>query len=283
MKHILLYKNYGQLGNRLLTFSNLLALSINKKWCIYNLSFKEYAQYFDYFSEQNIPMWTPSKNKFLISIILNNTSINSALEFCLSNGNFLNILRYFNLLFEADDCHEIQQNEIENSTTLVKNPFVVWTAWNLKFNDLRETYRHHIKDIFKPNRFISNKISDLFKSLPANSYIVGIHMRRGDYEFFLNGMYFFSLQEYKELMNRLIKLLHHKKVHFLIASNEVVPDSLVQGLSATILNGNEIEDLYCLASCNMIAGPPSSFTEWAAFYGGIKKYDFLGTLPLSIF
>jgi hypothetical protein len=36
--------------------------------------------------------------------------------------------------------------------------------------------------------------------------------------------------------------------------------------------GHFIEDLYALASCDYIIGPPSTFSQWASFYGNVPRY-----------
>jgi hypothetical protein len=36
--------------------------------------------------------------------------------------------------------------------------------------------------------------------------------------------------------------------------------------------GHLIEDLYSLAQCDFLAGPPSTFTLWASFYGKVPLY-----------
>jgi hypothetical protein len=58
-----------------------------------------------------------------------------------------------------------------------------------------------------------------------------------------------------------------KSCAFFICSNEAIdPDSFKDFLA---LSGQRhfIVDLYSLAACDVIIGPPSTFSQWAAFYG----------------
>jgi hypothetical protein len=44
------------------------------------------------------------------------------------------------------------------------------------------------------------------------------------------------------------------------------------GLPVTLGSGVAIEDLYALAACDRLVGPPSTFTQWASFYGRVPLY-----------
>ena len=37
-------------------------------------------------------------------------------------------------------------------------------------------------------------------------------------------------------------------------------------------SGVAVEDLYALAGCDLLIGPPSTFTQWASFYGKVPLY-----------
>jgi len=47
------------------------------------------------------------------------------------------------------------------------------------------------------------------------------------------------------------------------------------GIKTHFGTGHFIEDLYTLASCDYIIGPPSTFTMWASFYGRVPLYKII--------
>ncbi|MCJ7694471.1 MAG: hypothetical protein MUO40_03510, partial [Anaerolineaceae bacterium] len=57
------------------------------------------------------------------------------------------------------------------------------------------------------------------------------------------------------------------KVRFLITSNEKQDSNYFSEFDHVIGNGHPIEDLYSLAKCDYITGPPSTYSSWAAYYG----------------
>jgi hypothetical protein len=65
---------------------------------------------------------------------------------------------------------------------------------------------------------------------------------------------------------------NHKSLLFYITSNEGIDLKFYKNrnLNVEIGTGQFIEDLYSLSLCDYIFGPPSTYSLWAAMYGGIK-------------
>jgi hypothetical protein len=63
-----------------------------------------------------------------------------------------------------------------------------------------------------------------------------------------------------------------RKVSFLICSDEPRTEAEFPGLSVGLGPGSVVGDLYALARCDYIMGPPSTYTQWASFYGNQPLY-----------
>ena len=61
-----------------------------------------------------------------------------------------------------------------------------------------------------------------------------------------------------------------KSVTFLLCSNEPLKEANFKHFSIQKGPGDMIGDLYSLASCDYIIGPPSTYSMWASFYGRKK-------------
>jgi Glycosyl transferase family 11. len=118
---------------------------------------------------------------------------------------------------------------------------------------------------------ISKRCSDCCKRFfifSRKSVIVGVHIRRGDYKEWLDGIYYFSDEAYSRAMKDLEKQLLEKgeKVKFLICSNEKINLNSFSELDCFIIPESSSEkDLYALSKSDYIIGPPSSFSQWASF------------------
>jgi len=102
--------------------------------------------------------------------------------------------------------------------------------------------------------------------------LVGVHMRRGDYATYLDGRWYYSHGHYAAVMRQVRELYSGESLRFLLASNEAIPLEPFAGLDVIPLTGSDVEDLYTLAGCDLLIGPPSTFGKWAAWHGRVPRY-----------
>lgn len=158
----------------------------------------------------------------------------------------------------------------------------IWIGKRLGFLngwDLREKHEYYpyvkksvLQDIFSPSQQIIQDVSsELDKYKSEGYFIVGVHMRGGDYRHWENGQYFFEKEEYRDFMSQIKALFAKKKVCFFISTNEKYDKSYFDEFTLCELNKNTtaIHDLYALSQCNRIIGPHSSFSRWASFIGDV--------------
>jgi hypothetical protein len=97
-------------------------------------------------------------------------------------------------------------------------------------------------------------------------HLVGIHIRQTDYKNYLNGKYYFTLEAYRRVMDDIqSQLSGHTR--FLVCSDAPIDRALFKEQDLVFSSGHPVEDNYALAACDFIAGPPSSYSAWASFYG----------------
>jgi len=99
--------------------------------------------------------------------------------------------------------------------------------------------------------------------------LIGIHIRRGDYRLFEYGRYFFPLAFYVRLMKQIRALLAPRRVRFVVSSDEPQLLETFGDLDVVFGSGVPIEDLYLLAKTDAVFGPMSTYSYWASFYGDI--------------
>lgn len=132
-------------------------------------------------------------------------------------------------------------------------------------------YKKEIIALFVPNKSIKDGVEALFDRYRSDGYfIIGVHMRKGDYKDFLNGKYFFSIEQYKNFMNQLKHLYQDKRICFYISTNEKYDENELDDfvvMKPSMLNS--AYDLYALGLCDRIIGPISTFSRWASFVGDV--------------
>ena len=133
--------------------------------------------------------------------------------------------------------------------------------------------KKELQHIFRPRQEICEKAEAMLHNIRNNSdFIVGVHIRRGDYATWHEGRFFYELEEYHQFMLRVKEVYKDKRVSFFISSNEDF--SLEQFTNCECSKyGKEpsgaILDLYTLSLCDFIIGPFSTYSRWASFIGEV--------------
>lgn len=159
-------------------------------------------------------------------------------------------------------------------------------GWQYRNNENIIKHADAIRNYFTPNQDYQLNINQLISDIRNKSdIIVGIHIRQGDYKNFKNGLYYFESEQYADIMKQAINLFPNKKVSFLICSNVPQNGEIFNGLDIHYATGHFVEDMYSLAKCDYIIGPPSTFSMWASFYGAVplKMIDKRMTMEMEEF
>lgn len=260
----------GQLGNRLLLFANFIAFAIEHNLTVINPAFEEYAEFFvetsrDFSCCYPPPYFTVSGNKFIRS---------KYFQFIkkLSNKNILRTQEItrekpFNLI----DNRDVQR--LKHSSIVCFQGWLFRDGWFVEDLPNLHKYADQIRAYFTPLQPHTINVNSLMLNVKNNAdIIIGVHIRQGDYAQHQNGRYFYTIEQYLEVMNSIIKTSQGNKVKFLICSNIQQNPSLFDDFNCIFAKGHLIEDLYALAECDYIVGPPSSYTMWASFYGERPLY-----------
>lgn len=128
-----------------------------------------------------------------------------------------------------------------------------------------------IRKLYVPNQNIVAEVKSVMERYRREGYfIIGVHIRRGDYKTFEGGQYYFEFEEYKQHMQALCGVYKDRKVCFAISTNEKIDRSFFEELEiCQTTNTTAIHDLYMLTQCDRIIGPLSTFSRWASFYGEV--------------
>lgn len=145
---------------------------------------------------------------------------------------------------------------------------VVMAGWQVRHYDLFLKYRREIADLFA------------FDEMPAvtrrdGEVLLGLHIRRGDYDRWHGGKYFFTDDHYAEAVRHFAALMEPsgRRVRVVLATNDRGLDregfrrKLGDAVVAVDTPGDSaVGDLAALSQCDYIMGPPSTFSLVAAMY-----------------
>ena len=172
--------------------------------------------------------------------------------------------RFIKYLFGKDNiCFYINEN----------NYIKIVNGWNFRENKLTKKYHKELKEIYnfkkkKETKKIKLLVNYLEKLKKGGKYLVGLHIRRNDYKLWNNGKYYFSDEFYEFVIKKIrIDFANKNKDPFiiLVSDEKISPKIGVDFLS----NGTWKEDQIILQSCQILIGPPSTFSMWASYISQI--------------
>jgi hypothetical protein len=252
---IILIQKTGQICNQLFYFSHFIAYAIENDIPLYNAAFYEYEQYFMATARNDF-------GSYRIKILSRWSYL------------FLNAIKPILLITKSSPFHnfvKISEDQEYNIEDLPKSPVVIPYGWLFRTNALFVRNSDTLRSFFAPvepyRSNVCNKIAICRKDVDT---LIGVHLRRGDYKDWQGGRYFYSDDEYLNIMKQIANQFDGS-VGFLLCSNERVDLERFEDLKCYRGGTHSIEDLYSLAECDYKIGPPSTFTLWASFYGN-KPY-----------
>lgn len=272
-----IYQN-GQLGNCLLHLASFTANALEYEYRLYYLSFPEhYRDYFELLSQGSTPsakVRLAVSEKHFINLYVRKKLV--ALEhFTARQKRKLPYLSYVSSIHASRD--RIWYFDLRDPDFLRKAKSGIVFANGWRFHDPESLNKHLplLRDIFRPKKQFQERVDLIIKQTRSLADIViGVHLRKGDYRSYKDGIWYYDDLVYKKFMIRLQEIFFegNKTCIFLICSDEKINADIFKDMPAICVQKPEIIDMYALASCDYLIGPPSTFSGWSSFYGSVPIY-----------
>ena len=271
-KTVIVADKNGQLGNQLFLFAHFISNAIEQGYNLYFPAFNELSVYFEDASKNKYGDYPVnsrvSRFNFVNKIFL--FGIRYVIALMVRTMPVTKLYRIIRLYFR-NDLHDEQHdfyNIEKESEFLSPKRFLILQGWSFRAPDAVIRQRDNVRPLFHIKSYWRERVDSLIASCRREcDVLIGVHARRGDYKTFMKGIYYYDDAAYGEYLKQISLLFPAKKIMFLICSNEDVSIQAPEGCLINFPHGHFIEDLYSLAACDYIIGPPSTFSQWASFYG----------------
>lgn len=281
----------GRLGNQLIRFAHWLAWAEEHSTSVrvINLSFWPYARLF--------PEWAASRScAYPDPLLLTRVSANTLARIPRALASKMvgrasrtlhSVARYIpgvQAICAGDsNVGDIDLDGNGFLSHIQRSRLTLCAGWRIYGWELLDKHQKRVHYLLRPSPSLLEDASrDLSDFKTSGDYIVGVHIRHGDYRIWDAGRYFHATQRYAEWMRERVRLEPHRRISFLVTSDEVQPLEAFRGLrvrfSAGSANagGSPEQGLFGLSACDEIMAPPSTFAAWAACFGR-KPWRPLGT------
>ena len=267
---LIIAEKVGQLGNRLLLYSNVIAYAIEHNLTVVNPSFAEYASLFET-THQDLLCRYPANRFFLGNNFLLKKIVYRLINYLAGVINKFKIQSI--LVIKLLDNEEMQLDSSDFQDLTKERKIVFLQGWKFQSSSSLAKHGEKVRAFFTPIEPHRSQINLLISQIRYSCDILcGVHIRQGDYVSFSGGKWFYNTAQYIQVMKSVEQLFPDKTVGFLICSNIAQEKEVFSEFNSFFANNHIIEDMYSLAECDYIIGPPSTYTMWASFYGEVPLY-----------
>jgi hypothetical protein len=268
---IVIAKGVGRLGNRLLLFSHFIGAAIEHDLLIINPAFGLYAHHFP--ATAHDPLCRFPRARRLPVPPYARQALFSATRAGAEHLHRLQLSGRDVGLIRLDRREYLDLNGESFLGVLARHRIVVVQDWH--FRNTENVVRHGdaIRSFLTPAELTLERArAPLHQAREAGQLVVGVHVRRTDYRDAFGGRLYYSHAQYRRIMSHLEAELGEHEVKFFVCSDEPVPQEAFSGLDVVSGGSHAIVDLFGLAACDLLIGPPSTFSRWASFYGDVPLY-----------
>jgi hypothetical protein len=265
----------GRLGNRLTLFANVIGFAAEHGHRVVNVAFHSYAHLFENTRRDLYCRYPVARRRSFFDVIpgvapaIRKTRI---LYHCVHQASKLNhrlpILgqSVFTLREVSSQTISLDAPEVQSRMADARVVFV--HGWRIRAPESVRRQANLIREYFRPVAGLEQAGYQPVERLRQKAdVVVGVHVRLGDNWKWHGGKYYFPVSQYVTWMHELAGQFPGRKVSFLVCSDEPRNEAEFPGLSVGLGPGSVVGDLYALARCDYILGPPSTYTQWASFYG----------------
>jgi hypothetical protein len=286
---IAIVRSPGQLGNKLFLFAHFIGFAIEHKRRVINLDFDPFAKYFEATASDllcsypaNPPVDAVGKVAYGVAHLFrmagSHEEPRQLLLRCVwkahSGCSRLNVERLMQFISDEGRTRFWDTSGTEFIALSGRSTILMTSGWLFRGRANFQKHAAKIREMFAPVPAHRLRVDSLIDKIRAQANtIVGVHIRRRDYANFLNGHFFYSFEQYAEQSRKVATIIAGKgKPAFLICSDEQIPIEAFRGLEIFLGTGHELEDMYALAQCDFLTGPPSTYSGWASYYGSVPWY-----------
>lgn len=267
---IVIARSYGQLGNRLFLFAHMIAAARHHGVSLANPCFAEYAHLFPSTADDLWCRYPAIATTDSPPSLRRRKATAKALYLGARGLHGLGLTNYpLNILrLQGDEKCDLAGERF--AAMAAQDRHLLTLGWLFRSETLLNRNADLVRDHFQIADENRQNIQRLMTKVRAQAdFVVGVHIRHGDYATFQGGKYFFSVPQYAAAMRSITQQLHGKRVAFVVCSNAKIQPEDFRGLNVHFGPGHIIEDMYSFAETDLLIGPPSTYTGWASFFGKV--------------
>lgn len=248
---IVVAQSMGQLGNRLIQFSHLIAFSRDHGVSVANPAFSLYPEFFDSTQNDLLCRYPPRSGRWVsktmqrLAYYLIRTAAATRLLSLVPNSIWVE-QHWTTGEYDLGNAHFVKFARTKR--------FVFLTgSWMHRYHQGLERHLDAVRQHFQLVPELRARIIQFFEPIQQTAdVVIGVHIRQGDNASDPIRRDAFTTEQYANVMRKAAALFPDKQIVFLVCSDRTQSESAFPNLRIFHGPGAFIEDMYVLAECDYI-------------------------------
>lgn len=286
MSVVILTHGGGRFANQLLLFAHLIAMAEEQgDLDIVDCGFWPYSDLCKGTSDNPLCFYSPRGRKPPLIPVLLAMLTEHALEASPRRVSASLRFRLPRLAHRRYATHSIDLDDYGTTVRSLRDPellarlrsadWMLLSGWLLRDWEAVERHASAIRRFLMPAPHHRENATPFIDAMRGRyTRLVGLLVRRTDYNIWQNGRFLFPLEQYRSWIEQAIQAFG-PDCGVLVGADEPLPDFVFQGLAAhpctgaAVGRGHYLETMVEFAACDVVMSPPSTFSAWAAFLGDV--------------
>jgi hypothetical protein len=271
---IVLAEKIGQLGNRLFHFGHFIAFGRCHGVAVANPAFDEFARYFPAFSEDVLCRHPAASGRVRPTERRRRAAFESFRLLARLGSRLGGPSGPVGLveLAPGEFC-DLRSPAFRREAE--RRRLLLVAGWLFRDDESFRREADLLRSLFTPHDVHRRRVEcAIIEARRQCQVLVGVHVRHGDYAQYAGGRHYHPIEDYAAQLERVRELFPGRDVGFLVCSDAPANRAAFGDARVTPAPGHQVDDMYALAECDYIVGPPSTYSAWASFYGRVPLYHF---------
>lgn len=267
-KIIIIVTPFGNLGNRLFLYANILAYAIEHTGIVLNPAFHPWRGVFAGTRAGGVACYPPPKLPYFAGDWIE-AIVQHLAWVGLSIASAPNAPSQWGAI-SIDGIERVELDQPNFVAWAEKKQVILLSGWLFISSHSIERHAEEIRRYFR--QVLGNDaeaLAPVMRLRQTCDLIIGVVIRQGGFDQWMGGKYFFEPQTYIRWIKQAAKLYPQQKVGFFICSDAELNLENLDEISFEFRARSDLENRAALSICDRILSPPSSYAGWAAFVGNI--------------
>lgn len=263
----------GRLGNRLFLFIHVLAVAMEFRFRVFNLTLQPFASWFENLSRNSWCRYPAPTHGFSLHRWVRGAraAVEVLAQRQIKQGN-AGRMGIHTIALQSEEHMAMERPEF---LEICRNHrWVILWGWFFRADCYLERHQHSIRKFLRLKKGLDLELESALEiNRKKYDWQIALHIRQGDFRTWSAGKFYIPPQVFSDHAWRILAAHPEKKIQFWVCSDEPVDLNLFPPETRTSPGFTLREDLRIITTCDFVLSGNSTLARVGAFLGGSRLHN----------